>query len=128
MRQKLQRHILERAGRPVPQFENVEPGSKLDQRRRIFLVERAGIGSVDAAGDFVGGEIGQVESEHFAGARLVVHSDHPVDLLCGNFREFTWDKESAILGESSGDRLSGGDVLPASGAGEMHDAMLHPFL
>ena len=83
IRQQLQRHILERAGGTVPEFQQIHAGRDLPQRCGIVVFESAAVSAVHAAGNFLRREIGQEERKHRPGAAAVVHRRHAVDQVLG---------------------------------------------
>ena len=101
MRQDLQRHILERAGGTVPKLQKVQLGAvEIDrcERSGIFGTELLdGISAVDAVGDLLLGEIGQILCDNTFCPVLIGHREHRFELLFGDLREALGHKQTAVL-------------------------------
>ena len=91
MRQNLQRHILEGAGGAVPKLQEIQLSAvEIDRRDRSGILRAElldGIGAVDAVGDLLLGEIGQVLCDNTFCPVLIGHREHRFKLLFGDLRE-----------------------------------------
>ena len=88
VRQDLQRHILERAGRAVPQLQDVHPFPELMQRCDRLAAEPFGrIGARRTVGDLLRGKVAQKQRENPFGALRIRQRRQRRDILPGKLRK-----------------------------------------
>ena len=121
VRQDLQRHVLERAGRPMPELEKrggiIEPA----QRRNGRIVKLVAVGCGGEVRELVVREFAQKRAHDLDGALLIRHAAQRLKLLRRHFRQRLRHEQTAVGREAAGDRLRGGNnVLMVSCAEIVH--------
>ena len=111
MRQYLQRHVLERAGGAVPELQQIHFCAVIGngrERSGILSAElRGGIGGIDAFGDLLRGEIGEIHRDDELRPLAVIHREHRAQRFGRELREALGHEQSAVLGDALCDRLCG---------------------
>ena len=111
VRQDLQRHVLERARRPVPELEKrggvVEPVHRCNGR----VVKLAAIGRGGEARKLLVRKLAQKRAHDRHGALLVRHAAQRLKLLRGHLRQRLRHEQAAVRREAAGDRLCGGNNM-----------------
>lgn len=106
VRQHLQRHILERAGRAVPQLQDVHPFPELMQRRDRLAAEPFGrIGARRTVGDLLRGKVAQKQRENPFGALRIRQRRQRRDILPGKLRKALRHKQAAFFRKAADNRL-----------------------
>ena len=111
VRQDLQRHVLERARRPVPELEKrggvVEPV----HRRNGRVVKLAAVGRGSEARKLGVRKLAQKRAHDRHGALLIRHAAQRLKLLRGHLRQRLRHEQAAVRREAAGDRLRGGNNM-----------------
>ena len=121
VRQDLQRHVLERARRPVPELEKRRGVIEPVHRRNGRVIKLAAVGRGGEALQFGVRKLAQKRAHDRHGALLVGHAAQRLKLLRGHLRQRLRHEQAAVRREAAGDRLCGGnDLLMISCAVVVH--------
>ena len=121
VRQDLQRHVLERARRPVPELEKRRGVIEPVHRRNGRVIKLAAVGCGGEALQFGVRKLAQKRAHDRHGALLVGHAAQRLKLLRGHLRQRLRHEQAAVRREAAGDRLCGGnDLLMISCAVVVH--------
>ena len=125
LRQELQRHVLERARRAVPQLEHLEIADRT-HGRTPHIVKRMPIGAADAALQLLLRIVRQIEAKDAHGALLIGEIAERLDLGERHLRERGGHEESTVRGKPHEDCLRRGDAFRCSARTEIVHC-IHPF-
>ena len=124
VRQKLQRHVLERQRRAVPQLQRMRPGTHLRHRRDSLTVKARAVCAGDRVLQLLGREVRQEAAQHEGRALLIVHFRQRADLLRRERREFGGHIEAAVRREAAQDGHGRGHSGGAAGGKHLHQESL----
>ena len=96
MRQKLQRHILERRCRAVPQLQHAGILIHLHQRHRIITKFVLRIGSIHAFAQLVLAEVSQILQKHINRALRIRLMLHGLNIHHAHCRNILRHKQAAV--------------------------------
>ena len=111
MRQHLQRHILECAGRAMPQLQNIRAVLQLYQRSRVRAAKLfIRIGTSSKLLQLLCGEIGQKATQNIGTSAAVILFAQGSNVLCCQLRNFCRAVQTAVRSDAGGNRLCRADA------------------
>ena len=125
MRQHLQRHILERAGRPVPELQKTGILIEYMNGRDLRIVKVLTVSGHGKAFQLLRRELRQEHAHDLGRSAAVVHLLQSDQFILGQSGKRIGNIESAVRRKTSGDCLGGGGLKAGSCAEILHCCIPH---